>query len=274
MLKQKKFPKVLYEATDISLKALSYGRDSASIPMLNTEYLYFGLYKPFNHVYVEMGTANTNATTMSIKYYNGSSYVTVARSLDDTQGLTRSGYISFDRPTDWAESTEGGEAKYFVKISFSASLSAGTTLQGMNLVFSDDQDLKGIYPYVSNYLNSTETTFILRHENSRDLIIQELRNRGHQKKGESATFYENVDAWDLLELNEVRLWSTYLTMANIFSSLQSNEGDMFKQKADEYMQKAEFYKAGAYLTLDKDDDGLIDDEESAKDVSVRRLVRR
>ena len=274
MLKQKKFPKVLYEATDISFKVLSFARDTASTPVTTAQFIYFGLYKPFNHIYLEVGTANSNASTMTIQYYNGSSYTSISRMLDDTQGLTRSGYISFDRPTDWALSTEGGESKYFIKISFSANLSAGTTIQGMNLVFSDDQDLKGVYPHVINYLTANETTFILRHENSRDLIIQELRNRGFQKKGANNSFYENLDAWDLLEINEVRLWSTYLTMANIFSSLQSNEGDVYKEKSEDYLKKAEFYKAGAYLTLDKDDDGVLDDAEQASDVTVRRLVRK
>jgi hypothetical protein len=111
----------------------------------------------------------------------------------------------------------------------------------------------------------------LRHENSRNLIVQDIRNLGFRKFKEK---YQNIDAWDLLEIEEVNLWSAYLTLANIFSSLQSNQSDLFKQKADEYNQQAEFYKAQSYLTLDSNDDGIADSSESARDISTRRLVRR
>ena len=218
--------------------------------------------------------ANAVSTSLTAEYWNGSAWTAVAGLIEDTKAFSRSGFIQFEKPSDWAKTTVNGAEKFFIRFAPLLDLSVGTSIQGMNIVFSDDQDLKGIYPAVANYLGSTETTFILRHENSRDLIIQELRNRAFQKKGDLKSYYESIDPWDILEIDEVRMWSANLTMSNIFSSLQANTNDLYSQKSEEFSEKAEYYKAAVFLTLDKDDDGVMDSSESASDISTRRLIRK
>lgn len=278
MIKHKNLPSVFwYNGTtffDLSFNLSSYGRDASVVPFETDDFIYFGLYKPFKALYAEMSVANAVSTDLSVEYWNGSAWVDVSGLIEDTKAFSRSGFIQFDKPSDWAKNTVNGAEKFFVRFSPGANLSVGTSIQGMNIVFSDDQDLKGIYPAVSNYLGSTESTFILRHENSRDLIIQELRNRAFQKKGTLKSYYESIDPWDILEIDEVRMWSANLTMSNIFSSLQANANDLYSQKAEEFAEKAEYYKAAVYLTLDKDDDGIMDSAESASDISTRRLIRK
>ena len=101
-----------------------------------------------------------------------------------------------------------------------------------------------------------------------------LFRSGLRKKKGTDSFYQQIDAWDVLHIDEVKQWSAYLTMANIFSSLQSNQSDLFIQKKEEFEKKAEQYKAQFYLSLDLDDDGAADSLEQASDISVRRLVRK
>lgn len=275
MLRQKNYPKVYWyngvTTTDISFFMLNYGRDPIGFHFHSTHYVYFGKNKPFNSIYVEMHKESTVSTTLTVEYWNGSAYVPVSNLVDDTKVFMRSGFIQFDKPTNWAKSTVGFDSQYFLRMHVASDLSNSTEVQGMNLVYSDDQDLNGIYPGVSSYLSGLEKTFILRHENSRNLIVQDIRNLGFRKYKDK---YQNIDAWDLLEIEEVNLWSAYLTLSNIFSSLQSNQSDLFKQKAEEYREMAEFYKAQTYLTLDTNDDGLVDSNESAGDIRVRRLVRK
>lgn len=276
MLKQKNYPKVYWydgaSYTEVSFFMLNFGRDALELQLDTDHFIYFGKHKPFNALFVEMGdNANDVQSTLKVEYFDGSTWVEVENLVDDSQCFNRAGFIQFDRPDDWSETLVGFDTKHFIRLSVSALSRADMQIQGMNLVFSDDQDLNGIYPGISSYLNATEKTFILRHENSRNLIVQDIRNLGFRKFKER---YQNIDAWDLLEVEEVNLWSSYLTLANIFSSLQSNQSDLFKQKAEEYQEMADFYKAQSYLTLDSNDDGKADSAESARDITVRRLVRR
>jgi len=280
MLKQKKFPIVFHDDngvfTNFSFDALSFGRDAFACVLNSTEdYLYFGRDKKFPMVYVEMGTANTTANTLTIQYWNGTAWASLAGLIDDTKGFTRSGAIQWDlEQATWTSNAVNSETKYWIRIRPGSNLSAGTTVQGMNIIFSDDQDIKGIYPAVTNYLMTGESTFILRHESARDDIVQSIRNDGHAKLTLGDGTIENIEPWDFLQYEEVRRWSTYLVMENIFSSLQSTEDGMYAQKAEEYRSKAAEAKQLFFLSLDKDDDGTLDETEKTANFSQARFFRR
>ena len=278
MLKQKKRPTAIWfenpAYTDISFEMLDFGRDSYNVALDAGQYFYYGNYKPFKAFYVEMGSVvNAVSTSIVVEYYDGSAWVSVSDCVDETKAFSRSGFVQFDRPSDWASVSVNGVDAYFVRLSVPITLTAGMLIQGINVLFSDDRDLVGVYPTVMDYLSAAEISFVLRHQNSRDLIMQDLRNHGMQKAAIGAGKYENLEPIDILEIDEVRLWSTYLTLSNIFSSLQAREGDFYKEKSDEYRTKAEFYKAAAYLSIDRNDDGLLDSVESARDITSKRLVR-
>lgn len=278
MINQNKLSSVVFDdngaQTGISFYMASYGRDSYVLPMVATEdYLYYGRYKPFDALFVEMKVSNSVNNSLGLEYWNGTAFVSVVNKLDDTDGLKRSGFIQWDKPTDWATTTVNGEELYWIRVRPSADLSLTTEVQGINVLFSDDQDLNGVYPGIISYLNNTETTFVLRHENSRNLIVQDIRNRGFTKRPVGLGGNQMLDEWDFLRINECKQWSVYLTLSNIFSSLQSNDSDMYKEKAEEYQAKADFYKAAFYLTLDRNDNGKADAVETAGNIHTRRLVR-
>jgi hypothetical protein len=278
MLNQKNFPKVyIYDGslyTDISAYALNFGRDFFQGHLHTNHFLYFGRVKPFAALYIEMGAQKNNVDSlMNVEYFNGSSWVAVSNLNDDSLMFKRSGFVQFDLPADWAATTVGFHNQFFIRISPTVNTSNNIHIQGMNIVFSDDQDLNGVYPGIISYLNNTEISFVLRHENSRNLIVQDIRNRGFTKKPAGVSGYEQMDEWDFLRINECKQWSIYLTLSNIFSSLQSNDSDMYKEKADDYAAKADLYKAAFYLTLDRNDDGKVSAAESAGDIHTRRLVR-
>jgi len=277
MLKQKNYPYVIFDDNsvmlDYSFESLSFGRDSYLLPMVTADdYLYFGRYKSFSMVYVELSVANINTNVLDVEYYNGSAWVNVSKLVDDTKGFTRSASISWDLPTDHATVAVNSIDAYWIRLKPSADFSITTAVQGINIVFGDDKDLEGIYPGILNYKASTETTYILRHESSRNDIVQKIRNNGHRKIQADGS-YADYDAWDLLDHEQVNRWSTYLTMHNIFSSLQSKEDGLYKQKADEYMVKASDAETSIYLTLDANDNGKKENAEKVADISSRRVYR-
>mgnify|MGYP001171005353 CR=1 FL=1 len=277
MLKQKNYPSVLHDDDgvfkDYSFEALSYGRDSFPLPLVaGDDFLYFGKDKEFPMLFIEMGVANATANILTVEYWNGTAWAPMVKLIDDTKGMTRSGAIQFDLPSDWAKNTINSLENNWVRISPSVSLDIGTTIQGINIVFSDDRDLQGIYPGIQNYMTSTETSYILRHETARDDIVQAIRNRGFVKYSEMGMQLD-YDAWDFLSYEQVGRWATYLVLKNIFSSLQSKEDGLYKQKAEEYEKAAGDAEVSFYLTLDRNNDGKVQEAESSADISSRRLVR-
>ena len=96
-------------------------------------------------------------------------------------------------------------------------------------------------------------------------MVQALRNGGYRKFEEINNItnitkkYMNITKWDLLELGEVREAAKYLALSKIFFDVSENVDDKDFQKYSEfksmYGQAFDLF----YLSLDKDDDGEIDD---------------
>lgn len=277
MLKQKKFPTVLFHDgatyTDLSLKMLSFGRDSSVVPLLSAMgALYFGRFKPFSAIYAEMKVVNAVAATLTVEYWNGTAWTALESVVDDTNAFARSGFIQFDKPEDWEATTVNSLEAHFIRIRPSQNVTPTMELQGINIVFSDDQDLRGVYPSILNFLDSSETSFILRHENARDRVVEQIRKIDRKSSAGSGK-YEAYDAWDFLHVEEVRLWALYLALENIFSGLQSREDDLYIKKAEEYRKAAEFHKNTVFLTLDSNNDGKDTAVKEQAQISSRRLVR-
>lgn len=290
MLIQKDFPTVFFDDngvfTDISTSMLNYSGDSEVIDYTTAQdNLFFGRYKPFSTMYIEMKVVNTVAATMTVEYFDEtlSAFKVVENLVDETRGLTRSGFVHFKNPNnqnnvDWIQSTTNSVEKFYLRISFDATLTSLTELQGWNVVFSDDNDLDRIYSGISNYLSTSQTTFILAHEQARIELINTLREDGHFKTQVGDVKNDGLPAqltqWDILDVNEVNLWSTNLALKNIFRSIASNPDDNHRELSRDYASDAVKAKNVFYLTLDTDDDGTIDREETlATDASTAEMFR-
>jgi len=260
--------------SDVSLDLNTFSRDSVAFELVAAEdYLYYGRYKPFPAIYFELTVANTTVGTQAVEYWNGTAWASVAGLIDETKCYLRSGFIYFDQASDWAAIAVDSIEAYWLRFKPALDLSAGTSLKGISIIFSDDRDLEGVYPGVLNYLQASEAgSAIARHQTVRDEIVQAVRGKGFRKIDADGN-HSQYEAWDFLNVYEVNQWSTYKVLENIFSSLQSTQDGLYKQKADEYKEKAADFENAYYLTLDKDDDGIADPAELANDITVRGLIR-
>lgn len=250
--------------TNHSLAAQNYDRDTLSLASLSAtqDYLYLGLYKKFHSVYVEMSTPNDAAKTFTVQYYNGSTWASVTNLTDDTKGFSRSGFLRFDpNPTDWAATTINSTEKYWVRLRPDGNFDADCAAQGINIVYSDDNELTAEVPGLLNQLASGENSFILRHQASRDDIVQHIRNKGKFKERYSDGNTYQIDAWDFLDIEEIKNWSKYLTLSKIFENLSTREDDVYWIKSKRFLDKANEASNLYYATLDLDDDGNLDIEE-------------
>jgi len=260
--------------SDYSTEALDYDRDTFTITLnSSTSYLYVGFYKPINVFYVELGTVNTNAGAFTGEFYNGSAWVALSGLYDETSSLTRSGFIQWDRNQTSEESVAvDSVTKYWYRFRPSVTHSA-TVINGLNIVFSDDQDLKREYFEASNYLPSGETSHVLTHVAARDHIIQHLRNSGHYKESLATGKAKDITAFDILEMGQIKLAATYLALSKIFLSVQDTQGDVEMEKSKYFMGLYATAIKTFYLDLDLDDDGINDDSETLAS-ATGRLLRR
>jgi len=259
--------------SEYSREALDFDRDTFTLTLSSsTSYLYVGFYKPINAFYNELGTVNTNAGTIAGEYYNGSSWVSITNMFDETNSFTRSGFISWDRDlTDETEVLINGETMFFYRFRPSVTTSA-TIFKGLNIVFSDDTDLKREFFEASNFLPSGESSHILTHVASRDHIIQVLRNSGSFKTTSSGE-RKDITAFDIHDIGQIKLAATYLTLSKIFGAVIDDPDGLYKMKSEDYKSDYSLAIKTPFIDLDRDDDGLNDTSEKvqSRTLTVTRI---
>ena len=262
--------------TDASDSLDDYGRDSFPVELVAAEdKLYVGYEKPINAFYLELEVANTTTNIMSLKYFNGSAFTAVKDYKDDTKGMTRSGFVHWQRDQvdadgrlDEAKTTINGLEQYWYEVTVSADHSVGTELKGLNLVFADDEDLRGEVPEIADFRNASESSFILVHQAVKNELIQDLRNKGRlkQKDNTSAKLNQrydlkNIVCWDLLDPFEVRVAAKFWALEKIFFNISDALDDKHYQRYQDFREKRNEAYQLFFMSLDIDDDGITDSNE-------------
>lgn len=259
---------------DYSNNLASYDRGTASFTYIAAEdKIYVGFEKPISTFYVEFSTANTNDLDLSVSYYNGTSFTAVSGYHDDTNGFQRSGFIRWDRnQTTEAKTTINSTETYWYQLALSGD-STAMIIKGINIVFSDDQDLKREIFEIDKYLPSGESTHILSHAAARDEIIQQLRADGRHKEDIATGRLKDITSFDLLDISQVKMASTYLTLAKIFMAASDEVDDIYMTKSSMFRSLYNKAMMTMYLNVDEDNDGISDYEEELHQNSPQ-LVRR
>jgi hypothetical protein len=181
---------------DLSVGLSDYLSGSNGFAIASTHTLYIGADMPFNHRWLEVSSPNSAASVVSVSLWDGMQWQPAVDVIDQTalsgHTLAQSGVISWapNRLKNWtlALSTEyipelssvSIYNMYWAKLTFSGSLSAGTSLKYMGHKFSSDMDLFSEYPIFSNtaMINAfaagksdwTDQTFL-----AAEYLIQDLR---------------------------------------------------------------------------------------------------
>lgn len=139
------------------------------------DYLYIGQSFPFNSLYFDITTANTNASVLTIEYWEGDAWEEAVDLIDGTKSsgktLGQSGIVRFtpDRETQWEivrDTTENHTPtelqsieiynKYWIRLKFSADLTA-VTVARITYKFCEDEDMDNLDPDISKYQASWES---------------------------------------------------------------------------------------------------------------------
>lgn len=276
-----KFFTVLLDNTidilDKSLQLKEYDTPATSLELAIGDALYIGYSKPFDSFFLELETKSIAGAELTAEYYNGSSWEPLAI-YDESQGLSKSGFIYFEKPENMASVEVDNKIKYYIRLAASVDTGAvGGKL--LDILFSSDLDLEKIREnIVSKY--STNGSFISKHIAARDHIIQYVRNKGNVKivkKNEGLIteeiLYKDVTKFDFLEPMQLRVASKYLALYFIFwYELSDEEGDKWQLKAAEMYRLYEEAINTFFLALDLDDDGAQGEDDLGKSDAIRSIV--
>ena len=246
--------------SDFSFEAMDFATDGFALPLSSTtDHLYIGFKKPFSFFYAEMSTPNTNQTIGSFEFFNGATW-TPMELVDYTLNFARSGFITWEKPNTWQATNIDGKAGFFIRMRPSSDFSIGTTLKGLGLVFSDDNDLiEEKRDIVSN--DNDGESWILKHQASKKDIVQKIRSLGKRKTVDGKTF-SDVTEFDL-QLDQVRQASKYLTLSKIYlNDLSKDESDHFSTTGQRFFRFFEQIFEQKFLSIDLDDDGLNDEDKA------------
>lgn len=180
------------------------------------DYLYIGTWYPFNHRHFEVEVANSNTADITIEYWNGTDWQQAVDIIDFTNDLGVSNsirWVTDDDEQTWNREDDTSEDipelstvkiydKYWLRISWSANLSASTELLHLGFKYADDSDLYGRYPdlnnqqFRDNYLpdqpRGTKTDWNEQHFIASNEVIKELKRRRIIKSQDMILDFESL----------------------------------------------------------------------------------
>lgn len=133
-------------------------------------------------------------------------------------------------------------------------------------LFSNDDDLVSHESNIFELLPKGYSSFNHLHRNSQTLILDSLLQCGYYKMPSVP-----LTKIDIFNINEVKQWSKFLTLSNIYSTAMNEVGDFFSIKQQSYKELAEKAAQRAYITIDTNQDGKPD---AQINLTSGRLVRR
>lgn len=275
MINQNTKLQVYLNDTNFSNEAFDFTRDAFQITFTTSDYLYIGYSKPINSIYYQFNTSNLNQNTIAAEYYNGSSWVSLSNYYDDTKGFTRSGFMTWDRnQTSQSSNTINDIVSYWIRLKPNANQTQ-TTIQAINFVFADDQDLLFEVPEItdSNHL-AGKASHILTHVAVKNQIIQELNNKDFKKNNISTGLKEDLNCWDILDVNQLKQAAIFLALSKIYFNFNDSADDKYSQKSNYYLNQYKSAIELSRLSLDSNGDGKADvTETQAEGFSIIRLKR-
>lgn len=256
--------------TDVSIDTNNFLNDSTSLTFVAAEdAIYIGLFKPFYSIFLNINNVSVGSNGLTAEFSNGAGFSPLAVT-DDTKGFTRNGFIKWEKDVfdSWLSQDVNGISLFWIRFTLTTDFTAD--IQGLNLLFANDDDLRGVQRDIDRYRFSGDTDFVPYHVSARDEIIQSLRNSGYSTRINTSA-PNDLTQWDILDINQVRNAAKYLALSNIMFDVSANETDKYYQKWRDYKSMyAEAFKL-YLLWLDRDDDGELDASEQEYFRSVRLM---
>jgi len=250
--------------SEVSKELNSYTSGATLATIASTDAIYLAVDFPMNHFYLKMGTVlNTESSVMSVQYWNGEDWISSVHVNDYTDALSNSGMVEFtpDRDEAWMRddtNDNGNEItdlssikvydKYWIKIKFSASLTAAIELLWIGNLFSTDSDLLSEFPIFNDSsfmlaFKAGKTSWEEQHVKAAELIIQDLKRRN-----------VIIGPEQILEYNLLLPASVCKTAEIIYNAFGNDYLSQRDSARAEYKQRCDLSK----FILDTNSNGIVD----------------
>jgi hypothetical protein len=189
-------------------------------------------------------------TLVEIEPFTGSGFITVSGT-----GLTfKDWYL------DWEYSTDGNKTVTVRITTAGAPVTESKTIsvvtEADDKLFSKDSDLTVHESDVLQYVPVGKNSYLNVHRRSQGLILDYLDQKGYiDTNGNRLTKSAVVD------IQEVKEWSTFMTLKLIYQQLKKTPDDFFDSKMKTFESLELAARSRAALRLDLDGDAAIDDGE-------------
>ena len=235
---------------DLSVNLNKYTSGSEVIPLeVANDYLYVGARFPFNSFYTIVKEVNAIPSTISIEYWDGNEWKSAIEVLDQTEGFTKSGKISFVpskqygwmmddtvHSNDTTEEIEGlGNIviydHYWIRLKVSATLTPTTELSWTGVNFASDADLFLEYPLfdstsMMNAYKSGKTSWQDQIVTASALVVEDLISKKIIKGQEQ-----------ILDTDKLRSVTVSKTAQIIYKALGDDYNDEKEAVTKEYYSR-------------------------------------
>ena len=235
---------------DLSVNLNKYTSGSELIPLeVANDYLYVGARFPFNSFYTIVKEVNAIPSTISIEYWDGNEWKSAIEVLDQTEGLAKSGKISFVpskqygwmmddtvHSNDTTEEIEGlGNIviydHYWIRLKVSATLTPTTELSWTGVNFASDADLFLEYPLfdstsMMNAYKSGKTSWQDQIVTASALVVEDLISKKIIKGQEQ-----------ILDTDKLRSVTVSKTAQIIYKALGDDYNDEKEAVTKEYYSR-------------------------------------
>lgn len=227
---------------------------TVALVLLTSDALYLAYKAPFTTRFFQFGQANTNAATLTVEYWNGSDWAAVKDLIDQTQGMTANGFLSWVNEDDWATKDAAPFADldlYWIRITTSANFSVGTTLQAVLNLFCDDSLVAALYPEIisdTRFVPEGQSNFLSQYVVAVDMVVTRL-------KQDEIIQDEN----QIIDVNQVSLAAAHFAAWAILNPIANDEESRIKAKTaldngHKLLNKVKF-------SFDLNDSGIIEAHE-------------
>ena len=180
--------------------------------------------------------------------------------------------VTSDKYLDWQYGASGVQTVTARVSASGASADVTATISvvtaASDYLFSTDSDLKLHETDLLKWVPDGRNSFLNIHRRAQKLIIEQLRREGFVDiNGDPYTKAAVID------IEEVKQWSTFWTLQLIFEGLSNAVDDIFADKASYYSSMREMWGKTALLRLDTDGDGSTDTDEGI-DTAFPFVARR
>jgi len=177
----------------------------------------------------------------------------------DTDYIDVTGASSSDWYLDWEYGTDSG-SPYTVTCRVTTDGVPVTSTDTIEVIsaaddtlFSDDTDLIMHEADILKWVPSGRNSFLNIHRRAQERILAWLDEGGYTDSDGN-----RITKAAILDLQEVKEWSLFMTLRLIFEGISNAVDDVFDQKAKKYASREKEARSRDKLRIDFDGDGVID----------------